>query len=164
MLDALDTSMACVIFFIGKLSTYVQRWCGGWEAYRRASIGKGQDHNINKSLPISRVEYDNKTNSTTPKDMEVLSTRVTHPCDSQIPNWSDIPLLMSGLLFMIVNLSLVYNKGRLGRQPRLIQHQAFVVSDILAPPTKNKLPLINNLNPNSTNIASFWWVQVGSSH
>jgi hypothetical protein len=31
----------------------------------------------------------------------------------------------------------ICNKRRLGWQPRPNQHQAFVVSDILAPPTKN---------------------------
>jgi hypothetical protein len=51
---------------------------------------------------------------------------------------------------MKVNLSPIYNKGRLGHQPRLIQHQAFVVSEILAPLTKHELPLIKILNPNRT--------------
>ncbi len=40
------------------------------------------------------------------------------------------------------------NKGRLGWQPRPNQHQAFVVNDILAPPTIFFLPL----NPNKRQI------------
>jgi hypothetical protein len=59
---------------------------------------------------------------------------------------------MSGLLCLIVNLGPIYNKGRLGWQQRPIQHQAFVVSDILTPLAKNKLPFIKNFNPNKQQI------------
>jgi hypothetical protein len=40
---------------------------------------------------------------------------------------------MLGLLCLIVNRNPIYNKGKLGWQPRPIQHQAFVMNDILAP-------------------------------
>jgi hypothetical protein len=71
---------------------------------------------------------------------------------SQIPNWWDISLLMSRLLCLIIDLNPIYYKGRLGWQPRPIQDQALVVSDILAPPLKNILPLISSLNPNRRQI------------
>jgi len=71
---------------------------------------------------------------------------------SQIPNWWDIPPLMSRLLCLIINLNPIYDKGRLGWQPRPSQDQALVVSDILAPPLKNRLPLISSLNPNRKQI------------
>jgi len=59
-----------------------------------------------------------------------------------------MPLLISRLLCLIVNLNPIYDKGKLGWQLKPSQHQAFVVSDILAPPPKNRLPLIWSLNPN----------------
>ncbi len=68
------------------------------------------------------VEYDKKTDLATTRDMEVLSTYVLHPCDRKIPNRWDIPLLMSRLLCLIVNLGPIYNKGRLSWQQRPIQH------------------------------------------
>jgi hypothetical protein len=59
---------------------------------------------------------------------------------------------MSRLLCLIINLNPIYDKGRLGWQPRPIQDQALVASDIFAPPPKNRLPLISNLNPNRRQI------------
>jgi hypothetical protein len=84
MLDALDTSMACVHFFYKEIIHLCPNVMWKMEAYKCANIGKVQDHNTNKSLSISRVEYDNMINLATPRDMDVLSTYVTHshPCDS----------------------------------------------------------------------------------
>ncbi len=45
------------------------------------NIGGKQDHNIRKSLSISKVQFDSRSDSKTLGDMEVLSTYVTHPCD-----------------------------------------------------------------------------------
>jgi hypothetical protein len=45
------------------------------------NIGKRQDHNTRKSLSISRVQFDSRSDSSTFGNMEVLSTYVTHPCD-----------------------------------------------------------------------------------
>ncbi len=44
---------------------------------------KGQDHNTKKSLSISRVKFDSRSDLVTPRNTEVLSTYVTHPCDNQ---------------------------------------------------------------------------------
>ncbi len=114
------------------------------------NIGKGQDHNTNKSLSISRVEFNTRMIhrhlETWKYSPHMLHIHVI--ARNQIPNWWDIPLLMSWLLCMIINLSPIYNKGRLGWQPRPSQHQALVVSDIIAPPTKTKLPIVSSLNPN----------------
>ncbi len=50
--------------------------------------------------------------------------------------------------YTTIDIKPIYDKERIGWQPRPSQHQAFVVNDILAPPPKNKLPLICSLNPN----------------
>jgi hypothetical protein len=64
MLDALDTSMACVCFFTRKLPPTSK---GEVEDGRHVDtdIRKGQDHN--KSLSISGVEYDNRSDLETQK-------------------------------------------------------------------------------------------------
>ncbi len=49
-------------------------------------IGKGQYHNTRKSLSMSKVLSNSKSDLRTPGNMEVLSTYVTHPCDGQKPN------------------------------------------------------------------------------
>jgi len=54
---------------------------------------------------------------------------------------------MWGLLCLIFNLNPIYNKGRLGWQPKPNQHQTLVVHDIMAPLVKNKLQTISNSNP-----------------
>jgi hypothetical protein len=59
---------------------------------------------------------------------------------------------MSRLLCLIINLNPIHDKGRLGWQPRPIQNQALVVSHIMAPPPKNRQPLISSLNPNRRKI------------
>jgi len=73
MLDALNTSMACVCFFKGKLPPTSK---GEVEDGRHidTNIGKGQDHNTKKSLTISKVESNSKSDQVTLGDMEVLST------------------------------------------------------------------------------------------
>jgi hypothetical protein len=82
MLDALDTLMTCVFFFTGKLPPTSK---GEVEDGRHidTNIGKGQNHNTKKSLSISKVEYDSRSDPMTLGDMEVLFTYVTHPYDHQ---------------------------------------------------------------------------------
>jgi hypothetical protein len=41
------------------------------------SIGKRQDHNTKKPLSISKAQYDGRSDSGIPRNMEVLSTYVT---------------------------------------------------------------------------------------
>jgi hypothetical protein len=85
MLDVFDTSMACVCVFYKKIAPTSK---GEVEDGRHIdiSIGKGQGHNIKKSLSISRAESNNRGDPTTLGNMEVLSTYVRHPCDSQKPD------------------------------------------------------------------------------
>jgi hypothetical protein len=82
MLDALGTSMACVCsFYDSKLSPSSKVDVEDGKGID-TNIGKGQDHNARKCLSISRVQSNSRSGSGTPRDMEVLSTYVTHPCDS----------------------------------------------------------------------------------
>ncbi len=82
MLDALGKSMACVCsFYDSKLSPSSKIDVEDGKGID-TSIGKGQDHNTRKSLSISRVQSNSKSDSGTPGNIEVLFTYVTHPCDS----------------------------------------------------------------------------------
>jgi hypothetical protein len=116
------------------------------------NIRKGQDHYTRESLSISRVQSNSRNDLGTHGDMDVLFTYVTHPCDSQeldtqLVGYTTIDVKVI-LLCLIVKLNPIYDKGRLSWQSRPNQLQDFVVNDILAPPPKNRLPLICNLNPN----------------
>ncbi len=85
MLDALNTSMACLHFFLQ--GNYPPTSKGDVEDGRHIVVPtQGRDKIITqiKSLSIFKVKYYNKTNLMTLRNMDVLSTYVTHshPCDS----------------------------------------------------------------------------------